>query len=321
MNDEVDMGAVERMASTWLVRLDDDPEDAGLRAEFEQWLDASPEHRRVWAETRDLDLLLEAARPVDAVALPAGNVVPLKLRRKARGKWRVFVPLAAAACLGLVLAADIPVWMQAQDIARTGEVHKVALQDGSTAWLAPGAAMAFSIDAEGRRLKLLRGKGYFDVAHDPAHPFRVEAGDGEVKVLGTAFEAGFNEQGMAVSVRRGLVEVSYPKGRVRDRLRPGQSIAVPWAGSPSRGQVRPDRIAAWMNGRLLVNDRPVRDVLEGLRPWYGGYIVARGPGLDTRRVTGIYDLRHPDAALEALARAHTIAVRDITPWLRIVTVE
>jgi transmembrane sensor len=72
---------------------------------------------------------------------------------------------------------------------------------------------------------------------------------------------------------------------------------------------------------MFVKDRPVGDVLDALRPWYGGYMVVRGPGLASRRVTGIYDLRDPEAALSALGKAHPIRVRRLTPWLKIVTVE
>ncbi|PTT35429.1 iron dicitrate transport regulator FecR, partial [Stenotrophomonas sp. HMWF022] len=38
-------------------------------------------------------------------------------------------------------------------------------------------------------------------------------------------------------------------------------------------------------------------------------------------VTGVYDLRRPNRALAAIRRAHGATVRQITPWITIVTAD
>lgn len=72
---------------------------------------------------------------------------------------------------------------------------------------------------------------------------------------------------------------------------------------------------------MIVDDRPIGEVVAALRPWVQGVIILRGTGLARRRVTGIYDLRHPDDALAALGRAQPMRFSRITPWVRVVTVD
>jgi len=313
---------VDREASAWLVRLDDEPENASLRAEFDAWLAVDPMHDVAWRETMRVSEMIAATRP----SIQASNVVPLKQgpgrRRPWLTRWQGIGATAMAACLTWVVAPDLVLRLRADEIAGTGEVRAVQLADGSEAYLGPGAAMAFEMDGRQRTFRLLRGNAFFDVARDTKRPFKVLAGAGEVTVLGTAFEVALSDDGALVAVKRGLVEAANLEGAppVRTQLRPGQTIQFHWDGPSQRRDIRPDRVAAWIKGKAIVNDRPLGEVIDALRPWYKGFIIADGTGLDRRRVTGIYDLRNPDAALVALAKAHDLTIREVSPWLRIVTV-
>lgn len=315
-------GDVDRQASAWLVQLDDDPDNGALRAEFESWLAASPRHEAAWRESLTVAGILAVVGP----SLGIGKIVPLRHAGPSRLSrlfdWRAVAAIAAAACLAWIAIPGLAIRLQADQVAGTAEIRPVNLADGSKAYLAPGAAMAFDMDGKSRSFRLLRGEAFFEVARDPLRSFRVIAGGGEVTVLGTAFEVGLRNDHATVSVRRGLVQVAYPTGSppVRERLRPGETIELRWVGASRRGKIRPDRIAAWLHGKAIVNDRPLGEIIDELRPWYRGLIIAQGTGLQQRRVTGIYDLRDPDAALAALAKAHDLTVRELSPWLRIVTV-
>jgi transmembrane sensor len=309
---------VDRQASIWFVRLEDEPHDPDLRAAFAAWLAASPTHRMAWEETQQLAPLIAAAAPLgDAGDAMAGVVVRLGGRRP---RYRLAAAAALAACLAWLIGPDLRLHLEAQQIASTGEVRLVTLADGSRTWLAPGAAIAFDSSAGQRRLRLMRGTAYFDVARDAAHPFQVETAGGRVRVLGTAFEIASGEQ-TRVAVARGRVEVADAQGNVLGQLGSGGSITFGARGAPEQRPVRPDRIATWKEGELIVNDRPVGEVIEALRPWFHGLIIARGAGLTRDRVTGLYNLRDPDAALAALGQAHRFRVSSLTPWVRIVTVD
>jgi transmembrane sensor len=327
-NRQWDRSRIEREASDWLIRLDDQPGNDALYSEMEEWLARSPAHRACWEESLNLSAMIETAAPHfedGRQREPGGkdNVVPLASHRTVHQRLSRYWPkvgMLAAAMIGLLALPDVALRLRADEISGTAQVRKVALSDGSTAFLAPGSALSFDNDGQSRNAQLIRGRAYFDVAHDPRHPFRVSMGDASVTVLGTAFEVDLDQDGASVAVERGLVEVAYPQRELRDRLRVGDAIRLKWRGEATHEHVRSDRIAGWKDGKLFVRNRPIGEVIAELRPWYSGYILIRGSGLDKRRVTGIYDLNNADTALAALAKAHALSVRQITPWLRIVTV-
>ncbi|WP_170065870.1 FecR family protein [Novosphingobium guangzhouense] len=327
------MSALDREAVDLLVRLDDRPDDDALHAQVAQWQERSPAHRASWGRALDLAAAVEAALPLALTGTHPDHIATLPASRKVTllsggRRWqgglvrrrRVVAAVAAAACLGLVLLPNVALRLQARDITGTGEVRQVVLEDGTRVALGPDSALAFDVNDRQRSAHLLRGRAFFDVAHDKDRPFRVLADDTVVTVLGTAFEVDDISAKASVAVRRGTVAVKYgPAGTMV--LHKGDVATRGPDGHARRGSVRADRIAGWIDGRMFVKDRPVGEVLEDLRPWYRGYILARGPGLASRRVTGIYDLRNPDAALAAIAKVHPLRVTRLTPWVKIVSVE
>lgn len=313
-------GDLGRQATAWLVQLDDDPENDALRAEFMDWLGTSAAHLAAWEETARVSNLIALAGP-----LP-GNIYSLPLASAGRGWLRNIRPagalasLAVAACLAWIVVPHVALQLRSDAITGAGELRLVKLEDGSIVQLAPATAIAFTNGAAGRTLDLLQGEAWFDIVHDKARPFRVIANDSTVTVLGTAFSVRMTHSGADIAVQRGRVAVTSEGERAgRVELLAGQSLSV-IEGAAMRRVIRPDRVASWRDGVAIVDDLPIGDVIDRIRPWYGGYIIARGPGLKDRRVSGIFDLRDPDLALKALARAHKVTVSQVSPWVRIVTV-
>jgi transmembrane sensor len=307
--------AIERQASTWLLRLEDEPGDSTVQDGFEAWLAQDPRHGAVWRDTialaHSIALIRPAPLPARRRMAPRRRLVPATLRG-----WRMAASGAAAACLLWAVLPGAILALRADQITGTAQTRSITLPDGSVATLAPDTAIRVAIRDGRRDVHLLRGEAYFDVRHDPAHPFRVIAGDSQTRVLGTAFDVRLASGHAAVAVARGLVEVSRPDTGQRQLLPRGQAMTVTW----HRETIRPDRVAAWREGRLIVNDQPLGDVIAALRPWHRGMLIARGAGLATRRVTGLYDLRDSDAALRALTRIDGVEIARFSPWMTVVTV-
>ncbi|WP_447414957.1 FecR family protein, partial [Clostridium perfringens] len=59
-----------------------------------------------------------------------------------------------------------------------------------------------------RFVRMLKGEAHFDVAHNPARPFIVKAGDSTLRAVGTAFN---------VRLRPELTELTVIEGRVAVR--------------------------------------------------------------------------------------------------------
>src|SRR3546814_8198577 len=58
-------------------------------------------------------------------------------------------------------------------------------------------------------VRLLAGRAWFDVAHDERHPFTVSAADARVRVTGTAFDVGLDDDSIDVTLARGGVQVAW----------------------------------------------------------------------------------------------------------------
>ncbi|AJP71281.1 FecR family protein [Sphingomonas hengshuiensis] len=319
--DAIAQARADREATDWLIRLEEEPDAPALRIAFAAWLAASPANAHAWSDT---------AHASDAIALalaPPATVVPFEqalARRRQRHSLarRLFVgsAAAAAACVALWAGPNLLDDLRADHVAPTGEVRAFHLADGTQVKLAPGGALAVDYSDGQRHVRLLHGNAYFDVVHDPSRPFRIGASGTTTTVLGTAFEVQARGDAVGVAVRRGRVRVACDTAAPVAILSVGQTVDLACAaGTELHAATPPERIASWVDGQYVATDRPIRDVVDALRPWYRGIIVARGGGLETRRVTGVYDLRHPQDALSALATAHNARVMRVTPWVTIIS--
>src|SRR3546814_13229123 len=72
----------------------------------------------------------------------------------------------------------------------------------SSVTLDTGSAIAVNYGDGRRGVRLLAGRAWFDVAHDERHPFTVSAADARVRVTGTAFDVGLDDDSIDVTLDR-----------------------------------------------------------------------------------------------------------------------
>jgi len=317
---EPDDELLVREAMEWLIALEERPDSAVLRAEFEAWKRASAAHGAAWAEATGVWALVgeasAAAEPLRAIAAPA----PRK-RGRVRSR-RVVAALALAACLMLVLLPSLMLRVEADHRTGTGEARVVRLEDGSIVHLAAGSAVAVSYDASARSVRLLRGEAYFDVVRDERRPFLVESGVLDVTVLGTSFDLRAEGATASVAVRSGTVGVAYRSGRppFEARLAAGDWVRVDSrTGEVRRGAMPPDQVALWRDGRMAVSNRPLSDVVEEIGRYHRGLILFTDAELAAQPVSGLYGLDRPIEALRAAVLPYGGVVREITPYLVVIS--
>lgn len=111
-------------------------------------------------------------------------------------------------------------------ITLPGKDH-IHLPDGSSVTLKEGSTLSYIQKSFGvsTREVTLTGEGYFDVAHDPTHPFKVHTGKVVTTVLGTAFNINASTDQVTVTVTRGKVAVSDDSGTF-GTIVPSEQIAV-----------------------------------------------------------------------------------------------
>ena len=354
-NDDRDRATLE--AARWVVTLEEHPGDAALRARFADWLSASPENAVAWADSTELYDMMARTPPAHAAhwapylaeggeakaakvdakkqdvpgqqvpeRLAGGRPLPATGRgrpRRSSGRRTALgiAAVALAACIAVFVVPPLLLWLEADYVTATAELRSFDLADGSRVQLAPASALAVDIDEEGRVVRLLEGQAYFEVMPDPERPFRVTAGDVTTEVIGTAFDVRLGVRGAAVAVGEGRVAVNHPAATpsTTQDLRAGDWVQVDWDGSLRRGDAPPEEAGSWRQGQIVVRDRPLADAVDDLRRYYAGFIVVTDDTLGARRLSGVYNLADPVAALTAMAGAHDAVVRQMSPWVLVVS--
>ena len=314
-------------ASDWLIALGEQPANDELRARFEAWLAASPDHRRDWAEIARTAEALAQAEPAHRHAW--GEFVRRRRaertsasRRVGRRRWAALVAMAAAACLAFVFGGNLMLRIEADHMTTTAEQRRVQLADGTVVLMAPESAIDVAYGEGARRVRLLKGRAYFDVAAD-RRPFVVQAREVEARDIGTAFDVGLDARGVDVAVREGIVDVSAARvpAVLAERLLAGDWVRVTTTGRIERGRLPADQVASWMQGQLVVKNRSVGEVVDALRPYFDGLVMLRGASLADQPLTGVYNLSDPVEALRAVARAQSATLNRISPWLIVISAD
>ncbi|WP_343534710.1 FecR domain-containing protein [Pedobacter sp.] len=150
--------------------------------------------------------------------------------------------------------------------AKKSEFKKILLPDSSVIYLRPGAkvAVAHPFKQQTRQVKLETGEVYFEVSHDPAHPFLVTTGQITTQVLGTKFI--INNDPLLADIRVALLS---GKVAVRSQstalgvLLPNQQLSF----NRYRETVKLESSKAytsenWLNGEYVLEDVPLKSFAE-----------------------------------------------------------
>ncbi|CAD6873232.1 FecR family protein [Methylomonas fluvii] len=198
---------------------------------------------------------------------------------------------------------------------QTGEIREIQLSDGSRLLMNTNSAVSVAFTAAAKRIVLHHGQVQFTVAKDSRRPFDVVADDLTVRALGTVFDvyktaAGHTE----VTVQEHAVAVSAA-GRDSDvTVAQGQGLVYqPGLPLPALRAVGAEQ-SAWQQHRLVINDRPLVELISELERYRYGRIFLADTALKNLRVTGVFSLDTPDEALSSVRKALALQETHIGPW-------
>jgi transmembrane sensor len=299
-SDEAGDAAIE-----WFVRLRARLSTAEDKAEFAQWLAADAENTAAFEEVLRMYGHLAGMSP--------------SCRRRSRQAHRDRGKQAAAATLAATLAIflsfdDIAMRLGADHYADVGERKLVTLEDGSRVQLDSKSAIALRYGAAERRVRLLDGEAWFEVAADATRPFVVEAGDGSVTALGTAFDVALLSSGARVTVNEHRVLVASGGSSVI--VEEGrQSVYERHSAARAPENVDVDAATAWRRGKLIVTKQLLRDVLSAIGRYHRGFVYCVDPSICARRVSGVFGVDDATRSLNEIEASLGLRAIHLTRYI------
>jgi transmembrane sensor len=253
---------MEREAIGWVIRLRD-AGDEDWQA-FTAWLEADPLHAAAYDEAAlaDADAGLLAPAPSPQPIAPTAPVLPMPPARRSPTR-RSFLGWAAAASIVLTGGYAVLGTGSSPYAVETaaGERRVIALDDGSS--IAMNGGSRVMLDPERPRYaRLEQGEALFEIRHNSARPFEVEAGGALLRDLGTVFNVVAERRRFEVAVSEGMV--LFNPAREATKLTPGMQLLKMSGGSAKVSKVGLEAVGGWRAGRLVYSGAPIGVVASDL---------------------------------------------------------
>lgn len=212
-------------------------------------------------------------------------------------------------------------WRTIQNTAH----HKIniSLPDHSQVWLAAGTTLRYATDfGQLDRQVQLSGEAFFEVTKDSLHPFTVQAGKVNTRVLGTHFnvEAYEAETFTRISLVEGKVTATYTDAnnhKMSAILLPGHRLC--YNRSSSNGKVESVNLneQAYTGTALVLQDVSLATALHRIGVHYGKDIQLLDSVQDRQQFSAIVPGNDLGAALNNLAFVYRLQYQIVKDTIRI----
>ncbi len=192
-----------------------------------------------------------------------------------------------------------------------GKQFVLILADGTKAHLNSGTTLKYPVQFKIGRTRevFLEGEGYFEVAKDKARAFIVNATALRIRVLGTKFNvsAYADDENISTVLVEGSVGFSE-KDQIFDpvkdqQLNPGQ--IANWQkknGSIQVEETDTDLYTGWMDGKIIFNHTPFKEIRKKLERNYNVAISNRYQELEEVRFTASFDTETIEQVLQTFSK-------------------
>ncbi len=318
-------------ASQWIAKLDRGLTESELEA-LHTWIEVDSKNKielqsqaALWDKMDALSRLSELF-PRTAVA-PA---VEPNLSARWAGLAAAIVVSVFAGILLVNLGEEFPTEVTAYETAIGGR-SVIDLADGSILTLNTKSRVEVLFKERHRDIELKYGEIHIDVAHDPARPLRVFAGDRVVQAVGTAFSVKIDASqrveilvadgrvriGVQSQYDRGYNDPALGDGDVIDRkpilAAEGERIILD-AEDESLEVLEPDEIEvrlSWRKGNLVFRGESLRNAVAEVGRYTSVEFVFLDEDLKKLRVAGLFKAGDVSGFLSTLEANFDIAHRRV----------
>ncbi len=288
---------IRKEIALWVIRLncDNPTERAQVQQEFQAWQRNHPQYLPYFEEFRDFDLEMQNLSRQQNLH---GETVEQTFQAIEHEQQKVIslfnqavFSLMAISCLGYLSFTYIPFSYYFADYkTATSEVKNIVLDDGSMLTLAPKSAIKVDYTTGQRRIELIQGDIYVDVAKNPARPFIVHTKQADYQALGTRFIVNQYTDTSALNMLHSRVQA---RANLTAQAKPlivseGQRIQVDAHGL-GKIEVFDTQMfkTSWQMQQIQANELALPDLLNRLNAYHSGYMIFNEKELSQIKVTGI----------------------------------
>jgi transmembrane sensor len=311
------------VAAYWHGVFDEGEPGPAQRDRFEAWLAADPAHRAAYASVERAWAGMASAG-VDDRILTMRRAALAAPRNHGTG-WMHPTAISASVVVAVALLTGILVrhspWNPdpntAEFTSQVGERSSITLPDGSAVVLDTDSRIKVAFDSQVRRVRLLAGQAWFEVAKNQPRPFVVEAGDRKVTAHGTAFDVRLDDHDrVQVTLIEGRVSVEAlkPSGAGpnvpidQEDLLPGDQLVVTGNRPATKHKTDVSKATSWRDGRIIFDDDTLAAAVAEVNRYSAKRIVLADPRLASLRMSGVFIAGHSDSFVETVTGNFPIRV-------------
>jgi transmembrane sensor len=310
------------VAAYWHGLFEDHEPEVKDRERFEVWLAADSRNRMAY-ESVERSWAGMANVGVDARILIMRREA-LAAPQNTRARWFPATGIAASILAGAVLVGiAIRHGSLSTDpnsgafTTQVGQRSTITLADGSTVVLNTASHIQVAFDAQVRRVKLLAGQAWFEVAKNQPRPFVVEAGHRKVTAHGTAFDVRLeNHDQVQVTLIEGRVSVEGLTGSGAGLIRPtehedllpGDQLILTAAGAATKRKTDVVRATSWRQGQIIFDDDTLATAVAEVNRYSVRKIILADPRLASLRMSGVFTAGHSESFVETVTGNFPIKV-------------
>lgn len=291
----------EHEAARWAVRLDASALSPEEQAELEQWLVGDERRRGALLRAQAVLAYLDRGRALSEAHDGEQDNAEYSIDRRRLLVGGSLAALSASGVAAVLLTRPAAIKIQ----TAVGEVRRVPLPDGSAASVNTNSALTVAMRSERREINLEQGEAWFQVSHDRARPFVVQAGEVRVQAVGTAFSVRRRVAGADVLVTEGVVD-TWTIGRESERTRlvAGERTFVPESAEKPLVEEASDgidRSLAWRTGELALEGETLDYAVAEINRYNARKLVVADPALGREPLVGYFRTDQPESFAQAVA--------------------
>jgi transmembrane sensor len=289
-------------AAAWIARLQRADRTQATEAAFHEWL-KDPAHARAFARVADLWEIIPGAAQHSSARAP-------RIREPLVRRVLVATGVAATLAVGIAMyLARLPAYRTA-----IGQQQVVTLADDTRVALNTDSHLTVSYSARERRVKLDRGEALFEVTKNKDCAFIVQAGDTEIRAVGTKFDVRRRDGQVIVVLLEGQVEIttrpeSMSKPVVVATLTPGERLIFGAdEGVAAVDHPNVDATLAWRRGEVMLDDTPLSEAVAEMNRYARVPLALADPALESLRVSGVFESQSVLEFAQSVAALHHLQI-------------